>query len=63
MNAYWEELKFELPELPKGLKWHRIIDTSLDHPEDFRDPGASPLITTKNYRTHARSTVVLMGLL
>jgi isoamylase len=63
MNSYWEDLKFELPDLPKGLKWYRIIDTSLIHPEDCLSVENASLLNHNYYTTCARSVVVLMGLL
>ena len=28
MNAYWEDLDVELPQLPNGYKWMHVISTS-----------------------------------
>jgi isoamylase len=62
MNSYWGGLKFELPALPEGLKWHRIIDTSLKYPEDNLSPEGSALLTDSRYLAPTRSVIVLMGL-
>jgi glycogen operon protein len=58
LNAYWEALSFELPELPGGRQWHRVADTSLAHPADLSEPP-SALIHQRQYRLEARSSVVL----
>jgi len=35
INAYWEALQFEIPELEVRESWRRCIDTYRDPPEDF----------------------------
>ena len=35
LNAYWEPLDFDLPGLPLGQQWHRLVDTALASPDDF----------------------------
>ncbi len=62
MNAYWGNLKFELPRLPEGLKWYRIIDTSLIIPEGGFDVEHASLVNEYYYIASTRSVVVLMGL-
>ena len=37
LNAYWDSLDFELPELGGGDTWGRWIDTALDTPNDIVD--------------------------
>ncbi len=62
VNAYWEPLTFELPP-PAGVHqgWHRVIDTSLDPPEDICDgPDAAPFVD-KTYRVEPRSIVLLFS--
>ena len=36
MNAYWETLVMQLPELPNGLQWKVCVNTSVEY-EDGRD--------------------------
>jgi glycogen operon protein len=62
-NAYWEALEFDLPKLKSPLEWHRILDTSLAHPDDICEPETSPLISGKTYIVKPRSSIVLMGLM
>jgi isoamylase len=60
LNAYWEPLDFELPALPHGEAWRRLIDTALDSPNDVNN-SPTPLITGQTqYRCEARSSIVLM---
>lgn len=62
VNAYWEPLDFELPEIgqhPDG-KWRRWIDTSLDPPEDICDWSEAPMVAGALYRVPPRSTAVLL---
>ncbi len=62
MNAYWGNLKFELPALPEGLCWQRIIDTSLQYPDDILALENGFLMDKSYYTASTRSVVVLMGL-
>jgi glycogen operon protein len=57
LNAYWESLTFELPPLPKGLTWRRVVDTALPSPDDFSDSPAA--VGARTYRVEARSVVIL----
>ncbi len=61
LNAYWEELEFELP--PIGAvhksKWHRWIDTSLPSPDDISDWSDSPEFLEPVYQVQPRSIVAL----
>ncbi len=59
VNAYWEPLDFELPLLPFGKTWHRVIDTSLASPEDFSDPPTPLPDGQMKYTAQARSVVLL----
>jgi isoamylase len=47
---------------PAGVKWSRIIDTSLPDGEDFLRPGNEiPLDPQEFYLANGRSTVLLLG--
>jgi isoamylase len=61
LNAYWEPLTFELPQLQSEQEWHRIVDTALPAPDDFNDPATAPRIDGDQYRVAARSVVALMA--
>ena len=58
INAYWEDLNFTIQE-GKGGPWQRVIDTSLDSPNDVCEPGAEVRLTSQTYVVKARSIVVL----
>ncbi|MCO6459021.1 MAG: glycogen debranching protein GlgX [Pirellulaceae bacterium] len=62
-NAYWEPLEFELPASPPGaaLGWQRVIDTSLESPQDFCELAVAPRVTSGQYRAAARSVVLLLA--
>lgn len=61
-NAHWESLKFELPILPKGKKWHLKIDTSFVKPYDIMETGKEKSVRNpQHYKIAARSTVVLVA--
>jgi glycogen operon protein len=59
LNAYWEALNFELPPLPDGQRWARVVDTSLPPPDDFAHPAAALPPGDKSYTVSPRSAVVL----
>lgn len=62
LNAFWEGLVFELPELPitpRNGKWKRIVDTSLRPPEDCCVNGKAKTWTEKTYPLPARTILVL----
>jgi glycogen operon protein len=58
LNAYWEPLEFELPNLDSGL-WRRWIDTALDSPSDIVPWEEAPDVVGHKYRVHDRSVVML----
>lgn len=58
INAYWKELSFTIQEGSVG-QWKRVIDTSLDSPDDFCEAGAEAPLTSHTYEVKARSIVVL----
>ena len=61
LNAYWKPLEFELPPLPAGVTWRRVVDTSLDSPADISDEGDEPPVTVSSYQTAFRSAVILIA--
>jgi glycogen operon protein len=61
LNAYWEPLAFELPTLPTGIDWYRIVDTARASPEDFRWPDEAPRVGRGRYPLEARSAVMLLA--
>jgi len=61
VNAYWEALDFEIP--PPGdtqTAWRRVIDTSLDPPDDVCAWGEAPNIQQSTYAVQPRSVVLLI---
>ncbi len=62
VNAYWEQLQFEVPLLADfpGHEWKRWIDTALDAPEDICTWEEAPVIR-KSYIVRPRSSVVLIA--
>ena len=50
-NAFWEPLDFELPHAPFAVAgWRRILDTSLESPDDFQELATAPLVMGPTYR-------------
>jgi len=63
LNAYWESLTFELPEIDFVSRgpWRRWIDTSLEMPDDIVEWQAAPPVSGNLYDVGPRSTVVLVA--
>ena len=61
LNAYWEPLVFELPELPAEEHWQRLVDTALSTPADLSDPPVALPIDKRQYQVQARSSVILVA--
>ena len=61
LNAYWEDLEFELPPVGTVHKstWHRWIDTSLTSPDDICDWSNAPEIQEPVYLSKPRSYAIL----
>ena len=59
LNAYWEPLEFELPNLGDGHQWRRWIDTALDPPHDIVPWQTAPTVPGDSYRVESRSVVML----
>ncbi len=62
-NAYWEQLKFDVPPLADfpGRYWMRWIDTALESPEDICIWDTMTVIRESTYAVQPRSTVVLFA--
>jgi glycogen operon protein len=63
LNAYWEPLEFELPEVADRGRhpWRRWIDTFLDSPHDIVEWERAPLVAGHTYRAEPRSVVILFA--
>jgi isoamylase len=61
LNAYWESLTFELPQVPRGHQhgWRRCIDTALDSPNDISAWESASLVMQPTYAAQPRSVVLL----
>lgn len=59
INAYWEDLDFDVQEGTAG-EWRRVVDTGLDSPLDFLEPGRERPLPSRHYRVAARSVAVLV---
>jgi isoamylase len=59
LNAFWEPLAFDLPPLPEGGRWRRVVDTALAPPDDIAEAGKEAELAGPGYRVEARSVVIL----
>jgi glycogen operon protein len=63
MNAYWEELEFEIPRVPEleGRTWKRWIDTSRRGPDDISLWEEADVVREAVYSVQPRSLVILFA--
>jgi glycogen operon protein len=59
INAYWEELNFQIKEGNPG-DWLCVADTAMPSPRDFFQAGEEQALTSMDYQVKARSVVVLL---
>jgi glycogen operon protein len=64
INAYWEPLTFELPQLSEKMyrNWFRLLDTALPSPEDVVEPAKAPPIDGFSYQAESRSVVLALAI-
>jgi glycogen operon protein len=62
VNAFWNTLNFELPQLNDGLQWRRIINTHLNSPNDIVDVQDAHAISKSDLDVESRTVVVLEGI-
>jgi len=60
-NTDWQRQDFDLPPLPDGSAWRRLVDTNLAPPDDIHDRDDAPVITSFRYGTASRSVVVFIA--
>jgi glycogen operon protein len=61
LNAGEKALPFELPTAGRGRAWHRFLDTSLEPPDEIREPGEEAPLAGRVYLVGPRSAVVLVS--
>lgn len=63
LNADYRLQRILLPDPGQGMRWRRVIDTSLPAGEDFCEPGEEVVLEpADHYLSNTRSTVVLLGI-
>lgn len=61
MNAYWEPLIMQLPELPEGLQWKVAMNTNVEY-EDGKDMEAyTEFYYKKSLKVPPRTVIILTG--
>jgi isoamylase len=61
INAYWEALQFEIPDLEGQEVWRRCIDTYRDPPSDFCSWTDAQSVQGSTYLVQPRSVVILLA--
>ena len=60
INAGVQDVTFTIQE-HTASGWKRVVDTSLDSPDDFAAPGNEVVVREQHYAVKTRSVVVLAG--
>lgn len=61
MNAYWEPLVMQLPELPEGMKWNVVVNTNTEY-EDGKDVEAlTEFYYKSSLKVPPRTVIILTG--
>ena len=62
-NAYWEPLEFRIPPVEGGaaFAWRRLMDTSLEPPDDIVYRKGAKIILGDSYVVQPRSVVALIA--
>lgn len=58
INAFWEPVRFEV-QVPATTRLARVVDTTLESPNDIVDPAAGVPLNERAYTVGPRSVVVL----
>jgi glycogen operon protein len=62
MNMHWTGHNFQLPNLPRGQRWHLFADTNRPSPDDICVPGEEKLLRDQRLiPVEARSLVIALG--
>jgi len=62
LNADFNPCRIAIPPLRDGMRWRRVMDTSLPSGDDFRDAGTEVVLDPPDaYVVNPRSTVLLLG--
>lgn len=64
VNAYWEDLKIELPPLPRNTKkhWYLLVDTAETYPSDVANIFAMPRYDAGTImKVQSRSLIILIS--
>lgn len=59
MNAYWEPLIMQLPELPNGLQWRVCMNTSVQYQDGLDMEAYTEFYYKKTLNVPARTVVIL----
>jgi len=60
-NAWWRPLAFAVPSTPANLRWHRVVDTSRETPDDLALGEDAPRVTTDRLTVPWHTVVVLQA--
>jgi glycogen operon protein len=59
VNAWWRPLTFAVPTTPANLRWHRVVDTSRETPDDLTMGAEAPRVTANRLTVPWHAVVIL----
>ena len=61
MNAYWEPLIMQLPELPNGLQWKVCVNTAVEYEDGKNMENYTEFFYKKSLNVPPRTVIVLVA--
>ena len=61
MNAYWEPLIMQLPELPNGMEWKVCVNTSVEYADGKDFETMTEFYYKKTLNVPARTVIILIA--
>lgn len=61
MNAYWEPLVMQLPDLPAGMHWKICVNTNVEYVDGLDIGHYTEFYDNKNLKMPPRTTIILCG--
>lgn len=60
-NMHWEPHEFDLPNIPKGERWHVVFNTDVKEAGGMYPEGTEPVTEGKQFMIPPRTIIVFMG--
>lgn len=61
MNAYWEPLVMQLPELPEGMQWNVVVNTNTEYEDGKNVEALTEFYYKSSLKVPPRTVIILTG--